>query len=419
MKLFHNLKPLLKSNKGNSTELHSIITADELLNITNSREFIKTINLLIKPSSHFNHFYLPVIKKFAEFVQNITENQRSFFNRQVSFLERGLERASRTLTLVLAYFFPKEINFANVSDKDALWIYAVFTAALFLDIGKLAVKYTVMIYHKKGYLIKKWNPYIASMLGQGNSYKFDYIKENLNDLRYFVTPMLARQILDSTAISPIETNGFNWIASDPIVLQSWFSLLSGEEERIPMTSFMSMIPRADIDIIESYRLNAQITLENPAGEAFLQWLRKELAKERIVINEGNAKIQITEGKIALSTTLFQDFVNENPNFKHPAIVEKQFIDVAKVYQIPISELYQRSRAIGGLSGQSDPGKRYRAIGGFSVVHENEKNLQQRTLQGDIRLISFIMPHSAVCKTIHADLSSKNRTNIFISPIINS
>ncbi len=421
MVLFRGLKPTFKKVNKIKTkfDLHPIRTADDLLNTRDNLKFVKAVKLLIKPSTRFNRFYLPVIRKFAEFVQNITENQCGLFSQEVGFLERGLERSSRTLALCLKYFFPEEVNFANISSKDALWIYATFTAALFLDVGKIAVKYSITIFHKKGHSLKKWNPYIASMLGQGDYYKFDYIKENFNDLRNFITPMLARQILDSITDSSLETEGFNWIASDPDILKTWFSLLAGEEDRIPMTSFMSMIPRADIEFIENNWINAQIAITDRGGEEFLQWLRKELAEGRIFINGKDAKIRISEGKIFLSTAIFQEFIDTNPNYKHSELIERQFIDVAKLYQISISELDQRYRAYGGLSGLSDLGKRYRAVGGLSVTQENEKNTPQRFLQGDIRLISLITSPSSMDKIINLSLSSKNMSKIFISPHLSS
>ncbi len=421
MVLFRGLKPAFKKiNKiKTNLDLHPIRTADDLLNTKDNLKFVKTIKLLIKPSTRFNSFYLPVIRKFAEFVQNVTENQCGFFNQEIGFLERGLERSSRTLALCLKYFFPEEVNFANISNKDALRIYASFTAALFLDIGKIPVKYSITLFHKKGHSLKKWNPYIASMLGQGDYYKFDYVKENFNDLRNFITPMLARQILDSMTNSSLETEGFNWIASDQDVLKTWFYLLAGEEDRIPMTSFMSMIPRADIELIENDRINAQIAITDRAGEAFLQWLRKELDEGRISINDKDAKIRISEGKILLSTAIFQQFVDTNPNYKHPELIERQFIDVAKLYQVSISELDQRYRAYGGLSGLGDLGKRYRTVGGLSATQENEKNTQQRFLQGDIRLISLITSASSAHKIINLSLSSKDMNKIFISPHLSS
>lgn len=420
--MFQGLRPSFKKlNKSKKIEadLYVIKAADDLLSTDNNLVLIETIKTLIKPSYRFNNFYLPVIKKFAEFVQSIPLMQHGFFNQEINFLERGLERSARTLSLCLKYFFPEEINFSNISNKDELWIYATFTAALFLDIGKLAVKYSIMLYHKKAYPLKKWNPFTISMLGLGYYYKIDYIKENYDNLEHSTAPMLARQILDSISNITLETEGFNWIASDLRVLEIWYYLLSGKEDRIPMTSFMSMVPRAEIDLIENSRINAQIAETDPSGEAFLQWLRKELTDGKILINEKDAKISISDGKIFISTALFQEFANVNPNYKHPEVIEKQFIDVAKLYQISISELDQRYRAFGGLSGLGDLSKRYRSIGGISTTQENQKNLPQRVLQGDIRLISLITSTTSLHNIINSDSSIKIPTKNFTSPNLSS
>ncbi|OIZ94432.1 hypothetical protein A1D18_06240 [Candidatus Rickettsiella isopodorum] len=416
MVMFQGLRPGFKKinkPKKAQADLNVIKTADDLLNTENNLVLIETIKLLVKPPNRFNYLYLPIIRKFAEFVQAIPLMQYGFFNQEINFLERGLERSARTLSLCLKYFFPEESDFINISNSDALWIYATFTAALFLDIGKLTVKYSIMVYHKKSYPLKKWNPFSGSILDLGHYYKIDYVKENYDNLEYSTTPMLARQILDSVSNLSLETEGFNWIASDLRVLEIWFYLLSGKEDRIPMTSFMSMVPRAEIELIENSRLIAQIAATDPSGEAFLQWLRKELADGKILINEKTAKISISDGKIFISTALFQEFANINPNYKHPEVIEKQFIDVAKLYQIPISELDQRYRAFGGLSGLDDLSKRYRTVGGISTTQENQKNSFQRVLQGDIRLISLITSNISIQRIINLD-SAKSPTKSFIS-----
>lgn len=405
-------------NRKTPPDLYPVKTADDLLNTENNLVLIETIKSLIKPSDRFN-YYLFIIKKFAEFVQDIPLTQYGFFNQEINFLERGLERGTRTLTLCLKYFFPEEINFSNISDKNALWVYAAFTAALFLDIGKLFVKYSITLYHEEAYPLRIWELYKSSMLGQGYYYKIDYIKENFDNLEKSTTHILARQILDSVTNINSEAKGFNWIASDLRVLETWLNLLSGEEDRIPMTSFMSMVPRAEIDMIENARIKAQIATTDPSGEAFLQWLRKELADGKILINQKDAKIRISDGKIFISAALFQEFADVNPNYKHPEVIEKQFIDVAKLYQISISELDQRYRAFGGLSGLGDLSKRYRAVGGISNAQENQKSSLQRILQGDIRLISLITSNTSIQNIVNLDPPLKNSIKNFTSPNLSS
>lgn len=402
MGLFKDLRFSYKKTiktKNARPNLYSVKKAEDLLNTENNLVLVQKIRSLIKPSSRFNYFYLPILKKFAEFVQDIPLIQQGFFNQQINFLEKGLERSSRTLSLCLDYFFPEADNFSNISEKNTLWIYAIFTAALFLDVGKLGVKYFIKLYENEEIdSFTKWNLHLGA-INKSYKYQIDYIKENYDNLEHSITTIIARQILNSATNGSLEGEGFNWIASDLRVLEAWINLLSGKEDRIPMTSFMSMVPRAEIEILENIRINAQIETTDPAGEAFLQWLRKELSDGKILINEKDTKINISNEKIFISTDIFQEFADKNPNYKHPEVIEKQFIDVAKLYQISISELDQRYRAFGGLSGLSDLNKRYLAVGGLSASQENQKNSVKRILEGDKNLIYFLINSNALLQKI--------------------
>ncbi|MEN9917023.1 MAG: hypothetical protein RLY40_955 [Pseudomonadota bacterium] len=417
MGLFKDLrlsyKKALKTKKA-QPNLYTVKKADDLLNTENNLVLIEKIRSLIKPSSRFNYFYLAIIKKFAEFVQDIPLIKHGFFNHQINFLERGLERSSRTLSLCLEYFFPEEINFRNISDKDALWIYAIFTAALFLDIGKLAIKYSIKLYeNEEKDSFKKWNPHIGA-INKIYKYQIDYIKENSDNLEYAITPLLARQILDSATDINSDGEGFSWIASDSKVLETWLNLLSGKEDRIPMTSFMSMVPRAEIEIIENTRINTQVEITDPAGEAFLQWLRKELAEGKILINEKDSKINISNEKIFISSDIFREFADKNANYENPEVIRKQFINILELYQISFGELDQRYRAFGGMSGQENANIRYSAIGGISTIQKNQKNSELLVIQ-DPRFLNLLRLPPNVLKTLISNSNfSLNNTKNFNS-----
>lgn len=417
MGLFKDLRFTYKKTiktKSPRPNLYSVKKAHDLLNTENNLILVEKLRSLIKPTSRFNYFYLPIIKKFAEFVQDIPLIQHGFFNQQMNFLERGLERSSRTLSLCLEYFFPEEVNFNNVSDKNTLGIYAIFTAALFLDIGKLAVKYSINLYeNEKKDSFKKWNLYLGA-INKTYKYQIDYIKENFDNLEHAITPILARQILNSATDISSEREGFNWIASDLKVLETWFNLLSGKEDRIPMTSFMSMVPRAEIEIIENTRINAQVEITDPAGEAFLQWLRKELAEGKILINQKDSKINISNEKIFISSAIFQEFVDKNANYEHPEVIRKQFINILELYFISFSELDQRYRAFGGMSGQENSNIRYSAIGGISTIQKNQKNSELLVIQAPRFLNLLRLPPNALKTLIFSANLSLNNTKNFNS-----
>lgn len=375
MPIFKHIQQQLHKENSKETLKHpdaTLIQSGNTLLATEKRQqhVIAVKALLNLPPKIFNNIYYQVIEQFAEFVQSLPETVHGAFASEGGFLDHGIERASRALSLCATYFFPEEKNLQNVSSEQALWIYAVFTAALLYDVGKLAVKYDITITRKSGAFIKKWLPYTSSMIAQGKYYQFEFVKENRDNLRRLVTPLLARQILqDATQLQDnSETNGFNWLASNSDVLEAWLTLLSGET-RIPMSSFMSLIPLADAQVINSHIKNLRLGTVpagmfigvNPqandspfattlaTGDAFLEWLKAGLANGNISVNQKDSLVHTTQEGVLISSELFKEFSHENLSFKNPEGTEQQFRKFLELYQAPIGDLGKRYSAIRGIS----------------------------------------------------------------------
>ena len=348
-----------------------IQSGNALLSNEKRQQHINAVKTLLNlPPKIFNTIYHQVIEQFAEFVQSLPETVHGAFSSEGGFLDHGIERASRAISLCVTYFFPEEKNLQNISSEQALWIYAVFTAALLYDLGKLAVKYDIKITRKNGSFIKKWLPYTSSMIAQGKYYQFEFVKENRDNLRRLVTPLLARQILqDATQHHDnSENSGFNWLASNSDVLEAWLMLLSGET-RVPMSSFMSLIPLADAQVIDSHIKNIRLgtlpagmfigvnpqTNDSPfaatlaIGDAFLDWLKTGLANGNISVNQKDSLIHITQDGALISPEIFKEFSHENLSFKNPEGTEQQFRKFLELYQAPIGDLGKRYSAIRGIS----------------------------------------------------------------------
>lgn len=374
-----NSLPLEKTKKAITQRKHPdaylIQSAATLLANEKRQQHIKNIkSLLHLPPKLYNSLYYQVIEQFAEFVQNLPETAYGIFSGEGGFLEHGLERASRALSLCLTYFFQDEKSFKNISPQQALWIYAVFTAALLQDIGKLAVKYKITFCQKDGTEIQTWSSYTCSMVAQSKYYKYEFVKENREHLRRQVTPLLARQILDNAIdISKDNTNtmlGFNWITSDPDVLESWLSLLSGET-RLPMSSFMTMIPLADIQVIENHIKNgklpnsgqpggmfiglpqsitddAMFTSTLATGEAFFEWLHNGISNGTISVNQAKSNIHTTpEGYLMILPDTYKEFSIENAQYKNPEGIAQQVRKYTELFQESIANLGERYSVFGG------------------------------------------------------------------------
>lgn len=370
----HKVKPLA-ANK--HPALAKVQTAEQLLNTSKRQEHLRHIKSLLNlPPKLYDGLYHKIIQSFSEFVQTLPETQYGIFNSEGGFLDHGIERAARALSLCLAYFFPQEKTLQAVSSQEALWIYAVFTAALLLDVGKIAVKYQVNICNHDGSALKVWLPYSGSLLKQGKFYRYSWLKQNRDNLRRLVTALVARQILDdadaeSDSSSSSSGGGFNWIASSPDVLEAWLIILSGDQRAI--SPFMTVIPLADAQTIENFLVNnannqpptkqeqlSQIlnpnlpTEDNNAynlamGKEFLEWLRTGLADGSIPINTNNADVHRVEEGVLLDPNIFKRFIDANPQYAVAGSVDQQFRQFLELYVTSPGQLGLRYSQIRGLS----------------------------------------------------------------------
>ncbi len=370
-----------------AANVHPIQSADVLLAPENCQKHLKNIKSLLNlPPKLFDTLYYKAITNFAEFVQSLPQTRHGAFSHRGGFLDHGIERASRALTLCANYFFPENRTLHMVSPQEALWIYAVFTAALFLDVGKLAVKYQVTLCDKNGNAIREWLPYAASMMKQANFYKYDFVKENRDQLGWLVTSLLARQLLDNPtdATTPSDTTingGFNWIASDPNVLEAWLRMFSGESRHA--NSFLTVIPLADAQIMDQYLNNFKtpggaqpVGLFNnsifdgthmPTGlddgshinqagavKAFLDWLNKALADGTISKNVDGAMIREEKEGVFISSEIFKAFVSANPRYQNAGGIEQQFREQLESLILSAGDLNNKYAYIkGGLAGQKN------------------------------------------------------------------
>lgn len=363
----HKAKPVETSVK--HPDVTIVQPAATLLQAEKRQQHLKNIKALLNlPPKLFDTLYQRVINQFVEFCQFLPETQHGLFANEGGFLDHGLERASRALSLCLSYFFPQEKTLQNISSQEALWIYAVFTAALFLDIGKITVKYQVQLCNRDGSILKEWSPYSGSMMQQAKFYRFDFVKENRDNLKRHTTALVARQILDSHDGQGIHTSGFNWIASNPDVLENWLTILYGEK-KIPMTSFMSVIPIVDTQIIEAHLLsllpdqpnNHTGLFEKPktvdaahafeAGKDFMHWLKENIANNKISVNQPTADsgIHVVAEGVLINPELFERFAKEHFKHNNPSVVKTDFMRMAEVLLESPAVIQQRYRGIGGMA----------------------------------------------------------------------
>lgn len=271
-----------------------------LLETERRQQIIQELKLMINLSdSDFDKVFMAVINNFAEFVQELPETQTSYFSHQGGILDLALERTLMTMQMCRTYLLTGDETLDKVSAYEMLWIYAVFSASLLLDVGTIATKQIITLYDANGAAIKIWSPYSGSMIGQGAAYKFEFIQENLDHLRNLVAPILARQIMpvgelfddsDGEGATSHLPTGFLSIASEPKILEAWLAMFTGDIRGTG--TLLSIIHIIKAQMAASYFIDGKTTNYHitPNTLAFLDKLKqKKFGRDSLNIKKDEMK----------------------------------------------------------------------------------------------------------------------------------
>jgi len=331
-----------------------LLQDDKLIEITQ-----KYPALLSLSSENYDSLCKPLIKHFAEFVQDLPETRVGYFSLKGGILEHALNRAAIGLTLLRSYFLPGGEESAPLSQPQTLWAYAIFTAGILQGIGKIAVDLHVELYDRNKKHLKEWSPFDGSMLGQGTYYKYDFDTPYPDDFRQRSCLLLARQLMPE--------EGFRWIASDKDLFSIWLSLL--DDDQRGGRNLGPILWRADALVIQQYFEDTNFLRDPTAildkgkfakfaegitsaeaeglgtkkdtdiGAAFMKWIKTQVESKKISL--GSGPVISVPGGVLLSNDSFKLFVRENPHFKNWQAVQTAFTGLGIHRVGGNNEIFQR------------------------------------------------------------------------------
>ncbi len=254
----------------------------------------------------FESVYVSTIKNYAEFVQLIPSDKRGVWG---SLLDRGLMRAEFALS---------HIDQADENADDCLFRYALFSAALYMDLGKMVTKHDIYFCAENGELKEQCQLFDKVNFAQGKFYRVFPKQEALAKLRHLVTPILARQICPEAC--------FLWLAQDLKLLTDWLNLLQGDfagsgtlgkilalvrlEDENSNTLTDNILPRVEFE--------PRIALATKIADEFLDWLVDKIDQNQLLQNNDDLKIynnQLWLNILALQR-LAQEFLIQKPQYKN-------------------------------------------------------------------------------------------------------
>ncbi len=328
-------------------EFIPVATAKTLLSSESSQIMLNKLRALLtlpEEVPSYDKLCSQALHNFADFVQHLPGSGAGFTTRPNGLLEHALERTYLATSKCRKFLRPDDNTNKALTPLHALWLYVIFTAALYFQIGYSILKLKVTIHHVKDGSETLWNPYEGNIGAFGSHYKYEIEESNRYLQSRIVTVLLAEHLM------PRE--GFLWITHDKDIFDVWLTLLNEEWDQVG--SLCSFIPEADAEIIRKrFNLNeftsdiellqdlAPLELDDKkkestntrfldssllsktsapldgqgkplAASAFLKWVDANTKHGKISINQEKSPIHMTkEGVLIAHEVLIKSFLDSN------------------------------------------------------------------------------------------------------------
>jgi integrating conjugative element relaxase (TIGR03760 family) len=313
-----------------------ILSVDKRQVLIEKIKALSTLDLV-----RFDGLCLKLINQLTNYCQYIPETSNSYYALPGGILDYALNRAEAALSLFKEFMVQPDGE--QPSEIQKLWMYALLTASLLKDIGKLQVDYLVKVFDPFGQYLKPWNPLIESLVAAGSYYQYEFLPDASEKalLRQRLNILLARLLMPN--------EGFAWIASDPEILAVWLALLSDDWQSAGTLG--AILIRADGIAIQRYfdehlihhirkqggrgpaRIGTFIDTKPDVSEAkdqatgieFIKWLTKLLDSGQLMINK--APLLIVPGGLLIHPDAFKLFVRAHPQFKNWQAIQSGFMSL--------------------------------------------------------------------------------------------
>lgn len=272
-----------------------VLRAHELLKSERFQSLIMELRGIVNlPQDYFDSLYLNALERFSEFVQLIPIQP---FGALSGLLSQGFARA---FLVIKAYY-------AEDKKSDALMAYAIFSAALFLDVSKALINQKISIVSESGEFIDDWRLFEGSLPDHdAGFYKMYPVNPVYQRLDQSIKPLLARQLMPAL--------GFLWIAGDPAIFAEWLDALRGDALRGGTVNLiLALVKDSELEQLmrELYLLEyeAEPSLLNQHGEEFYKWLKNGLENGDIQSNLAEAFVHVVPEGVLLERKLFKQFTD--------------------------------------------------------------------------------------------------------------
>lgn len=204
-----------------------VLPASELFELTGTEGLLATIQSKCGFSAeHFDLTVMPVLKAYAEFVQQLPAAGSRHGAQPGGLLIHDLEMADFALTFRRGQILPKGAAPEDIMRLEHRWTYAVFVAALTHDIGKHIAELRVMLYRQGARAAERWAPLSGTMAECGATrYSVESVGKDEREtaLDGKLAVFLYQRLIPADALC--------WLSNDHELIGELMAVLAAEQDR--------------------------------------------------------------------------------------------------------------------------------------------------------------------------------------------
>ena len=212
--------------RASACEQLAVLSASELFAATETEGLLAAIQSKCGFSAeHFDRTVMPVLKAYAEFVQQLPAAGFHHDAQPGGLLIHGLKMVDLALTFRRGQILPKGAAPEDIMRLEHRWTYAVLVAAVTHDIGKRIAELRVMLYRQGSRVGEPWAPLAGTIAECGATrYSVEFVgKDQREHALDGKLPVFLYQRL-------IPPDALGWLSNDHELIGELMAVLAGEKD---------------------------------------------------------------------------------------------------------------------------------------------------------------------------------------------
>jgi integrating conjugative element relaxase (TIGR03760 family) len=289
-----------------ASSLIRVMSAEQILDSDKNRVLMLQIRSLVSlPEETFDRYYLRVLHRYAEFVQQLSASRYHHHAFKGGLVTHTLEVIVFALKRKNKYAIPPDTPPENADETQQLWIWAIVTVSVLHDLGKSITDMLIILFDKDEKLLGRWSPYSGPITSNSNAayYKVKYNPQPDYSFHTKLNGVFMRSIVPWDLL--------DWVSRELKLYNYFLNAISGDYKQASILGEIVQAADSDSTALSLGSDSGSLRLDGSAvglHDKILSTIRHLFSQKKITFNRKGATAYRDEENIYVFAKTFTDAV---------------------------------------------------------------------------------------------------------------